>query len=78
MIHVFYLKYAYALSYECKPSVKDDNYDACKTANMKNVRPGKLAKWALTCYSSSTHERLLSELSRLHILAFRMYVIVIA
>jgi hypothetical protein len=29
-----------------------------------------LAKWALTCYSSFTHERLLSESSRPYMLAY--------
>jgi hypothetical protein len=40
-------------TYQFKLSVKDDNYDACKTANIKNVMLRSLAKWALTCYDGS-------------------------
>jgi hypothetical protein len=53
-----------------KVSVKDDNYDACKTANIKISDRKNLAKWALTCYGGSTHERVLSELSRPYMLAY--------
>jgi hypothetical protein len=49
---------------------KYQNYDACKTANIKISDRQNLAKWALTCYGSFTHERLLSESSRPHMLAF--------
>jgi hypothetical protein len=48
-------------SYQFKFSDKDDYDEACKTVNIKNFKCLKLAKWALTCYSSSTRERLLSE-----------------
>jgi hypothetical protein len=41
----------------------------------KNFLLIKLAKRALKCNSSSTHERLLSESNRLYMLAFNMYVI---
>jgi hypothetical protein len=46
-----------------KLCVKDDNYDACETANIKISDRQYLAKWALTCYGGSTHERLFSESS---------------
>jgi hypothetical protein len=42
--------------------LKDDNYDACKTANIKISGRQNLVKWALTCFGGSTHERLLGEL----------------
>jgi hypothetical protein len=32
-----------------------DNYDACKTANIKISGRQNVAKWALTCYGDSTH-----------------------
>jgi hypothetical protein len=57
-------------TYQSKVSVKDDNYDACKTANIKISGRQNLAKWALTCYGGSTHERLLSESSRPYMLAY--------
>jgi hypothetical protein len=41
-------------------SVKDDNYDACKTANVKIQ---SLVKRALMCYGGTPHERLLSQSS---------------
>jgi hypothetical protein len=54
-----------------KVNVKDDNYyDACQTANIKISGRQNLAKWALTCYGGSTHERLLSESSRLYMLEY--------
>jgi hypothetical protein len=50
------LPHIYALNlqklYQFLLNVKDDNHYACKTANIKNFRPRKFAKWALTCYSS--------------------------
>jgi hypothetical protein len=46
------------------------NYDACKTANIKIYGRQNLAKWALTCYGGFTHERLLSDSSRLYMLAY--------
>jgi hypothetical protein len=51
-------------TYQFKVSVKGDNYDACKTANIKISGQQNLAKWAVTCYGGFTHERLLSESSR--------------
>jgi hypothetical protein len=42
---------------------------------VSKLRPKNLAKWALTCYGGSTHERLLSESSRSYMLEFRMYAI---
>jgi hypothetical protein len=51
-------------TYRYQVSVKDDNYDACKTANIKTSGRQNLAKWALTYYGGFTHERLLSESSR--------------
>jgi hypothetical protein len=57
-------------TYQCKVSVKGDNYDACKTANIKISDRQNLAQLALTCYGSSTHERLLSESSRSYMLAY--------
>jgi hypothetical protein len=38
-----------------KVSVKDDSYDACKTANIKMSGLKNLDKWALTCYGGFTH-----------------------
>jgi hypothetical protein len=67
------------LNYECKKisqfkvSVKDDNYDACKTANIKISGRQILTKWALTCYGGFTHERLLSESSRPYMLAYFLF-----
>jgi hypothetical protein len=58
-------------------SVKDDNFDACKTANIKISGRQSLAKWALTCYGGSTHERLLSESSRPYMLAYYLFVYVL-
>jgi hypothetical protein len=37
----------------------------------------KLAKWALTCYGGSTHERLLSESSRPYMLAYYLFLYVL-
>jgi hypothetical protein len=56
-------------TYQLNVGVKDDNYDACKTANMKISGRQNLAKWALTYYGGSTHERLLSESSCPYMLA---------
>jgi hypothetical protein len=54
-----------------KVSVNDNNYDACKTANIKISGRQNFAKcMTLTCYGGSTHERLLSESSRPHMLAY--------
>jgi hypothetical protein len=39
--------------HQFKVSVKDDNYDACKTANIKTSGRHNLIKWALTCYGGS-------------------------
>jgi hypothetical protein len=60
-------------TYQFKGSVKDDNYDACKTANMKISGRQNLAKLALTCYGGSTHERLLSESNRPYMLAYYLF-----
>jgi hypothetical protein len=57
-------------TYQFKVSVKDDSYDACKTANIKIQGRKNLAKWALKCYGGSTQERLLSESSRPYMSAF--------
>jgi hypothetical protein len=57
-------------TYHFKLSVKDDNYDACKTANIKISGRQNLAKWVSTCYGGSTHERLLSESSRPYMAAY--------
>jgi hypothetical protein len=57
-------------TYQFEVSVKDDNYDACKTANIKTSRRQNLVKWASTYYGDSTHERLLSESSRPYILVY--------
>jgi hypothetical protein len=57
--------------------VKDDNYDACKTAHIKISGRQNLAKRALTCYSGSTHERLLSESSRPYMLAYYLFLSVL-
>jgi hypothetical protein len=51
-------------TYQFQVSVKDDNYDPCETANIKIQGRQNIAKWALTCYGGSTHQRLLSESSR--------------
>ena len=41
------------------------NYDVCSVnRKYQNFRLRNLAKWALTCYGGSIHERLLSESSR--------------
>jgi hypothetical protein len=47
-----------------------DNYDACKTVNIKISGRQNIAKWALTCCGGFTHERLLSESSRPYMLAY--------
>jgi hypothetical protein len=54
--------------------LKDDNYDACKTANINISGRQNLAKWALglTCCGGSTHERLLSESSRPYTLVYSL------
>jgi hypothetical protein len=52
------------------------NYDACKTANIKLSGRQNLAKWALTRYGGSTHERLLSESSRPYMLAYYLSVFI--
>jgi hypothetical protein len=57
-------------AYQFQVNVNDDNYDACKTAIITISGRQNLAKWALTCYGGSTHERLLSESSRSYILAY--------
>jgi hypothetical protein len=64
-------------TYQFKVSVKDDNYDACKTANSKILGRQNLAKWALTCYGGFTHERLLSESSRPYMLAYYLFLYVL-
>ena len=51
-------------NYQFKLCVKACNYDTCKTANIKISGRQNIAKWVLTCYGGSTHERLLSESSR--------------
>jgi hypothetical protein len=58
-------------------SVKDDNYDACKNANIEISGRQNLAKWALTFYGGSTHERLLSESSRPYMLAYYLFLYVL-
>jgi hypothetical protein len=61
-------------TYQFQVSVKDDNYDACRTANIKiSGRDRSLAKWALTCYVGSTHQRLLSESCRPYMLAYYLF-----
>jgi hypothetical protein len=57
-------------TYQFKLSVKDDNYDAYKTANIKISGQQNLVKMALTYYGSSTHERLLGKSSRAYRLAY--------
>jgi hypothetical protein len=57
-------------TYHFKVSVKDDSFDACKTANIEISGRQNLVKWALTYYRGSTHERLLSESSRPYMLAY--------
>jgi hypothetical protein len=57
-------------TYQFKLSVKDNNYDACKTANIKISGRQNLAKWALTGYGGSIHERLFSESNRTYMLAY--------
>jgi hypothetical protein len=37
-------------TYQFKVSVEDDNYDACKTANIKTLGRQNHATWALACY----------------------------
>jgi hypothetical protein len=61
-------------TYQFKPSLKFDNYDACKTAMYRNSRPRNLAKWAWTCCGGSTYERLLNEPSRPNILVYYLFV----
>jgi hypothetical protein len=51
-------KYYCKKTNQCKVSVKDDNYDACNTTNIKISDRQTLAKCALTCYGGSIHERL--------------------
>jgi hypothetical protein len=60
-------------TYQFKVSVKDDNYDACHTANIIISGRQNLAKWALTCYDGSTYERLLSESSCPYMLAYYLF-----
>jgi hypothetical protein len=55
-------------TYQFKASVNDDNYDACKTVNIKISGGQNLAKWVLTCYCGSTHEHLSSESSRQYLM----------
>jgi hypothetical protein len=57
-------------TYQFQVSVDDDNYDACKTANIKISGRQNLAKSASTCYGGFTHERLLSKSSRPYIIAY--------
>jgi hypothetical protein len=40
-------------TYQFKVRVKDDNYDAYETANIKLSGRKNLAKWASTCYGST-------------------------
>jgi hypothetical protein len=47
-----------------------------KTANIKISGRQNLAKWALTCYGGSIHERLLSVSSRPYILAYYLSVFI--
>jgi hypothetical protein len=42
-------------TYQFEVSVKDYNYDTCRTANIKVSGRQNLAKWASTCYGGSTH-----------------------
>jgi hypothetical protein len=60
-------------TYLFKVNVKDDNYDACKTGNINISGRQNLAKWALTCYGGSSHERLLSESSRMYMLVHYLF-----
>jgi hypothetical protein len=48
-----------------------------KTANIKISGRQNLAKWALTCYGGSTHERLLSKSSRPYMLAYYLFLYVL-
>jgi hypothetical protein len=64
-------------NYQFQVSVKDDNYDACKTANITISGRQNLAKWALTCYGGSTHERLLSKSIRPYMLAYYLFLYVL-
>jgi hypothetical protein len=55
-------------------SVKDDNYDACKTANIKIAGRQNLAKYSFNVsWWLYAHERLLSESSRPYMLAYYLY-----
>ena len=64
-------------TYQFTLSVKDDKNDACKTANITISGRQNLAKWALTCYDGSTHERLLSESSHSYMSAYYLSVFVL-
>jgi hypothetical protein len=44
-----------------------------KTANIKISGRQNLVKWVITCYGGSIHERLLSESSRPHMLAYYLF-----
>jgi hypothetical protein len=55
-------------TYQFKVSVKD----ASKTAKIKISGRQNLAKWALTCYGGSTHERLLSESTRPYMCTYNL------
>jgi hypothetical protein len=59
-----------------KVSVKDDKYDACKTVNINISGRQNLAKWTLTSYGGSTHDRLLSESTRPYMLAYYLSVFI--
>jgi hypothetical protein len=61
-------------SYVMVTNRKYQNYDICKTANIKISGRQNLAKWALACYSGFTHERLLSESGRPYMLAYYLSV----
>jgi hypothetical protein len=63
-------------TYQFEVSVKDDNYDACKTTHITISGRQNLANWASRCYGGSTHERLLSESSRSYMLGYYLFLYV--
>jgi hypothetical protein len=64
-------------AFQFRVNVNVDNYDACKTANIKISGRQNIAKWALACYGGSTRERLLSESSRPYMLTFYLFLYVL-
>jgi hypothetical protein len=64
-------------TYQFNVSVKEESYVACLTPNIKISGRQILAKWALTCYDGSTHERLLSVSSRPYMLAYYLFLYVL-